>query len=179
MDCTQQKKFTPNHTGLLVLEWFEDGPLYSYLQLEKVDGGETVYLKAYSGRNVQHPNAFYKPVGEYSSANTDVTHPIIYELPEGEYRYLRIIHKEPVEKRTTAFTTALEPSTIQIRNGEATYIGSYQLFANKGILMIKPDTLALRTHDKTEKVTQYLKSDKSCLKRIPMRSEIKQLLAKP
>jgi len=138
-----------------------------------------VPLKAYSGRNAQHPNAFYKPVGEYSSANTDVTHPIIYELPEGEYRYLRIIHKEPVEKRTTAFTTALEPSTIQIRNGEATYIGSYQLFANKGILMIKPDTLALRTHDKTEKVTQYLKSDKSCLKRIPMRSEIKQLLAKP
>lgn len=179
MDCTEQKKYTPNHTGLLVLEWFEDGPLYSYLQLEKVDGGEIVYLKAYNNRNAQHPNPFYNPRGEYTQANSDAIHPLIYELPEGEYRYLRLVHQEPVEERITAFTTNLKPSTFHIRNGEATYIGSFQLFANKGILMIKPDTLALRTLDKSGKVDAFLKSEKSCLKRIPMRSEIKQLLAQP
>jgi hypothetical protein len=172
-------RFTPNQTGLLVLEWFENGPLYSYLQLEKVEGGETVYLKAYAGRNIMHPNTFYKPMGDYAKTDIRITHPMVYELPAGEYRLLRIMHQEPVAERTSAFMTSLEPGSFTIKNGEATYIGSFELFANRGIPLIKPDSLSMQSHDKSMDVESAFKAKSLHLHKVKFTSQVLSLREKP
>lgn len=142
------------NVGLVLFEQFEDGPMRFWISAKRLSDGKVILFSRGGGSKSEHPNIRFALDGKYQVADTSYHHPRIYEALPGKYIIYQVAIRGPEINSQIEKNMNLQPDTFEVVGGKATYIGSFNLYADRGIPLISPQTIAMTTSDKLPAIEQ-------------------------